>query len=214
MIITAHGGAMGTKRNSPQYFDTVKKYRVDSIEVDIHIRGEVLYLAHILPKIFLKNAIKLETVFEYCKANDVMVNCDMKKSGMTAPICALANEMNAGKFIYFTGTFMPSEAADLTEGIAYVNDCFYQKACGAFTEGNVEKIKAYLDSFGNPRIKGVNLNYENVTDAAINKAKEIGLGLSIYTVDDPKALEKFVMLEPDNITTNIADVALKLAGRL
>ena len=36
MLITAHGGALGTGRNTPEFFETVKGYAVDVIEVDVY----------------------------------------------------------------------------------------------------------------------------------------------------------------------------------
>ena len=34
-MITAHGGALGTGRNSRMYFDNVSAYNADAIEVDV-----------------------------------------------------------------------------------------------------------------------------------------------------------------------------------
>ena len=44
MIITAHGGALGTGRNTKAYFNSIDKYGADALEVDIYKSGDLLYL--------------------------------------------------------------------------------------------------------------------------------------------------------------------------
>ncbi|MDD3946542.1 MAG: glycerophosphodiester phosphodiesterase [Clostridia bacterium] len=211
MIITAHGGSLGTGRNTYRYFGKMTGYKIDAIEVDIMKRGKILYLAHVVPALFARRAIPLSYVFEYCKKHNVMVNCDVKRKGLVKPVLELAKEMGAEQFIYFTGSVYHKEIDNLDGGIAYVNTSFYKRKFPLCLE-NLEKIKEYLDSFKNPRIKGINIPYRYASNEFVKKAKEIGLGLSIYTVDDAALLERLIPLCPDNITTNRIDLALALRG--
>lgn len=208
MMITAHGGALLTGRNTYRYFKKMTEYKTDAIEVDIMKRGKTLYLAHIMPSLFPKRKVPLSFVFEYCKEHNVMVNCDVKRKGLVKPVLELAKKLGAEQYIYFTGSVVPREVKHLDGGIAYVNTLFYKKKCPLSLE-NLPKIKEYLDSFHNERIKGINIPYIYASNEFIKKAKEIGLGLSIYTVDDA-LLERLICLSPDNITTNKIDVALAL----
>ena len=66
MLITAHGGALGTGRNTPEFFETVKGYAVDVIEVDVYKKKDLLYISH-LPKILPRKALTLEFVFDFIK---------------------------------------------------------------------------------------------------------------------------------------------------
>jgi len=209
MIITAHGGALLTGRNTYRYFKKMTEFKNDAIEVDIMKRGKTLYLAHVLPSLFPKRKVPLSYVFDYCKKQNVMVNCDVKRKGMVKSVLELAKSMNAEQYVYFTGSVVPREVKHLDGGIAYVNTLFYKKKFPLSLE-NLPKIKAFLDSFGNPRIKGINIPYIFASNEFVKKAKEIGLGLSIYTVDDDALLERLIALTPDNITTNKIDVALAL----
>lgn len=211
MIITAHGGALGTRRNSYRYFGKMTGYKIDAIEVDIMKRGKLLYLAHVVPAIFAKRAVKLSYVFEYCIKHNIMVNCDVKKKGLVKPVLDLAKEMGATEHIYFTGAVVPREVPSLDAGIAYVNMLFYKDKYPLSID-NLENIKKYLDSLGNPLIKGINIPYIYASNEFIAKAKQIGLGISIYTVDDAALLERLIPLCPDNITTNRIDIALALKG--
>lgn len=209
MIITAHGGAMFTGRNTYRYFRKMTGYKIDAIEVDIMKRGKTLYLAHVLPAVSVRGKIKLSYVFEYCRKHNVMVNCDVKRKGLVKPVLDLARTMGVEELIYFTGAVSPKEIIFLTGGIAYVNPIFYKKKLDLSLD-NLCGIKRYIDSFNNPRIKGINIPYIYASNELVNRAKEIGLGLSIYTVDDPAVLERLMPLEPDNITTNRIDIALAL----
>lgn len=209
MIITAHGGAMATGRNTYRYFRKMTGYKIDAIEVDIMKRGKTLYLAHILPAIFVRGKIKLSYVFEYCRKHNVIVNCDVKSKGLVKPVLDLARTMGVEDLIYFTGAVSPKEVIFLTAGCAYVNQIFYKKKYDLSLD-NLCGIKRYIDGFNNPRIKGINIPYIYASNELVSRAKEIGLGLSIYTVDDPAVLERLIPLTPDNITTNRIDIALAL----
>lgn len=209
MMITGHGGALNTGRNTFRYFNTISSYSVDAIEVDIWKLGKTLFLSHILPKLPLSRAIKLEFVFDFCKKYDVKVNCDVKFKGLVKPVVELAKKMGATRYLIFTGAVCPEEIADLTEGEAYVNTSFYNKKYPLTIE-NLPKIKEYLDSFHNSHIAGINIDYRYASNEFIAKAKEIGLPLSIYTVDDKRVLSRLIPQNVANITTNIPDVALEL----
>ncbi|MDR3293849.1 MAG: hypothetical protein LBT20_07105, partial [Clostridiales bacterium] len=128
--------------------------------------------------------------------------CDVKERGTVKEALSLACDMNAAEYIYFTGTAAPEEMADLTAGSAFVNTHFYEKKF-PLEKGNLEKIKAYLDGFKNPRLLGINIPYIFADDAFLAEAARIGLKLSIYTVDDREVLERLIERGVYNITTNI-----------
>lgn len=210
MLITAHGGALNTGRNTMKYFDTIKEYQVDAIEVDVMGRCDVLYLGHILPAINLKKTIKLDFVFDYCRQYNFMVNCDLKQKGLLKKVVNLAKKMNAGEHIYFTGSVTEDDIPFLTEGTAFVNNSFYKKKC-ALGINSLDQIKSYLNSLGNTRILGINFPYAHANAGFLMKADEIDLGLSVYTVDNENELERIMRSgckALKNVTTNLADKAL------
>ncbi|MDR3264084.1 MAG: glycerophosphodiester phosphodiesterase [Clostridiales bacterium] len=213
MMITAHGGALKTGRNTTEYFDAMTGYSMEAVEVDIRLQKGVLVLAHFLPPFFKKNAVRLEDVFEYCKKNNFKVNCDVKEKGMVAPVLALAKACGASEYLYFTGNVMPYEIEDLTDGAVFVNTHFYEKEIPLKAE-NLAAIKKYLESFGNARIYGINIPYRYADDAFLAEAERIGLKLSVYTVDDAALLERLIKRGVYNITTNTVDTALNIREAL
>ena len=204
-MITAHGGSLGTERNSYEYFEAVADCGMDAIEVDIRSLGGKLYLGHVVVPFFKSKRIPLEYVFEYCKAHDLKVNCDVKRKGLVAPVAKLAADMNATRYVYFTGSVCGEDIAYLGKCEAYMNNGFYPYS---LKEGNLAEIKKYLDSFRAPGIKGLNVNYrftpEDLRDAIVSA----GMGLSIFTVDDEAVLAEIVNKGYDNVTTNKPDKAL------
>ncbi len=206
MLITAHGGALGTGRNTPKYFETIKDYKVDAIEVDIHMRAGILYISH-LPKLFYHKTLPLSFVFEYLKETPFLVNCDVKRTGLVAPVIKLASVYNVQDRLYFTGAISKKDLADATSGDIYLNAGFFSPV--RVTAANLELIAEKISLLDCQNVKGLNLNYKSINNVFLDKAKELGLALSLYTVDDKDKLKELLTRkELANITTNRVDIAL------
>ena len=207
MMITAHGGALKTGRNTQKYFDTIEAYDVDAIEVDIYKRNNHLYISH-LPKLFYKKAITLEWVFEYIKTHNFRINCDVKWRGLVKPVLEIAKKIGVEEKIYFTGFVTREDLKDLDAGEAYLNAGFFKPQKPIVKD--LDTIKKTLDSLNNQRVKGININYRYCSDEFLTAAKELNVPLSIFTVDNKADLLRFLSREEiANITTNIVDVALE-----
>lgn len=75
---------------------------------------------------------------------------------------------------------------------------------------NLERVKQIIDRLNSGHVKGLNLNYKKIDDAFLDKAKELGIPLSLYTVDEEARLVGLLKREElANITTNIVDAAIK-----
>lgn len=206
-MITAHGGALNTGRNTKKYFELMANLNADAIEVDIRSKKGELFLGHTHIPFMKKNRIPFSYVLEFCKKYNKRVNCDVKEKGLVKPIQQMAEAMGIEHLIYFTGSVSQDEVKDLGKCELYVNDTFLLPKF-LITSSNLPKIKEYLDSFNSPSLKGLNVNCLYVSKKVCLEAKALGLGVSIYTVDDEKALEELVNMDFDNITTNKIDVAL------
>lgn len=206
-MITAHGGALGTGRNTLKYFEEMATHpEIEAVEVDIRSRGGKLWLGHVVVPFSPAKRIPLEYVFEFCKTHGKRVNCDVKARGMVRDVVKLAKSMDAVPNIYFTGSVSPDEVGDLDGADAYLNNSFYPYS---LTEANVERIRDYIASFGAAELKGLNVNYKFAGAAVRRAVREAGLGLSVFTVDDEEALKLIVKEGNDNVTTNRPDLAYK-----
>ncbi len=206
-MITAHGGALKTGRNTRNYFTIMEKLNMEAVEVDIRTKDGVLYLGHTHVPFFKKNRVTLKEAFEFCKKFDKRINCDVKERGIVKNVQALASEMGIEHLVYFTGSVTPEEVKDLGECDLYVNNSFYSNKYSLTIE-NLPKIKEYLASFNSPRVKGININYLLTSKELWLKAFELGIGVSIFTVDNEKVLKEVVNMPFDNVTTNKVTTAL------
>ena len=213
LMLTAHGGAEKTGRNTYAYFDAMKTRKMEAIEVDIHRVGGELVIAHIMPSLIKSRRIPLRYVFEYCKEYGFKVNCDVKRTGLVKYVVALAEEIGVTDKIYFTGSVSADDLKDLGDTVVYMNELFFGLKYPISVE-NMPKIKAYLDSFGIPNVKGINVSYVRVNDKILKKAQEIGLGVSLFTIDNEEKLKEFLQYDIDNVTTNLIDKALELREEL
>lgn len=211
MLLTAHGGALGTGRNSTKYFDVIRDFAADVIEVDIYKRGGLLYISH-LPRLFPKKALTLNFVFEYIKKYDFMVNCDVKRGGLVQSVLALAKEKGVEDKIIFTGSVKKKDLHYLDAGQVYLNVGFFPKKPKV---KNLVTIKSIIDAQNNQRIKGLNLNYRYCNEKMLDEAARIGLKLSVFTVDNTAELDRLLKRkELANITTNKIDYALEAVAKL
>lgn len=202
-MITAHGGALGTGRNSRIYFENISTFKADAIEVDVRRKGGLLYLSHLPAPFSYRKKITLAEAFAFARKNNVKINCDLKGRGLVSEVIKLAKEMDVTDLLIFTGSVRLTDSEVLTEGEAWVN-----RIKGLpYKAKNVAKIKKALDDTNNPHFAGLNINKMYATDAFLSECKKYGVKLSIFTVDSYKELKRLVPMEPANITTNYPVVA-------
>jgi hypothetical protein len=211
MLLTAHGGALNTGRNSRLFFDTIKDVKADVIEVDVRKRKGTLYISH-LKALFINKCLSLSFVFDFIKEHGFKVNCDIKERGILKDVIALAKEKGVTERLIFTGLIKRRDLPDITAGDVYVNTNYYFPLLP--TVNNLSKIKDILDKSGNINIKGLNLPYFVTTDAFINKANELKIPLSIYTVDDIGEQKRIISHNVANITTNFISDAIELSRNI
>lgn len=196
-MITAHGGAMGTGRNTQAYFDRIDEYKADAIEVDIYKRGKLLYLSHFPSYIAYKKKLTLRYAFEVVKQKGLKINCDLKQRGIIQDVIALAKEVGVEDLLIFTGCVRLKDSKYIDCGQAWFNSMGIK-----YVKENVKALKEKMDSFNNPHFAGLNLNYLKIDDDFLQECKKYDLKLSVFTVDDVQVMRKYAKKIDGNITTN------------
>ena len=197
MIITAHGGALGTGRNTQAYFDGIDRYMADAIEVDIWKKDDLLYLSH-LPALFrAKKKLTLKYAFELVKQKDILINCDLKMKGIVKDVIDLAKQVGVQDKLIFTGSVRLEDDKDIDCGQVWFNSIGIK-----YTTQNVKAIKDKILSYNNPHFVGINLNYTNMDVEFVEECNRQGLSISVWRIDKDQPLEKFGKLINGNITTN------------
>jgi glycosyltransferase involved in cell wall biosynthesis len=212
MLVTAHGGALGTHRNSKSFFENISGYAVDVVEVDIWKAGGLLYLSH-LPSLIPSLRLPLSHAFEYIKERGFKINCDVKQRGLVKPVLDLAQKIGVLPNIIFTGSVCENDVKDLYAGEVYLNKSFF-KLRGTPTPADVSAMKARIDSFKCERLKGLNLRFTICTEEFLAECKKQELPVSVFVVDQKAEMER-LSKHPElaNITTNRPDELLTLLGR-
>ena len=201
MLITAHSGAQKTKPNSREYLNAIRSGRIpaDAFEVDVRSRKGRLYLAH-MPPLFVKNKVPLYDALMVVKEKGIKINLDIKEHGIFSAVQDLVLSMGLDEQIIYTGNVSPKDAKKLQAGILFANVNPFCKGLRPVPEDAVA-LKHALAKYGD-RVPGLNINYKWTEPKFYAAAQEAGLALSVYTVDDPIALEKLSAYKFTNLTTH------------
>ncbi len=208
MFITAHSGAQKTKPNSRVYLNAIKSGRIvaDVFEVDVRFCRGQLYLAH-YPSLFFRKKVPLAEALAVAKEKKMKINLDIKEHGIFEKVQDLVLSLGMDEEIIYTGNVSPKDAQKLVAGVLYANVNPFCKGLRPVPEDAVELKKA-LEKHG-PRVVGLNINYKWTEPKFYAAASEAGLALSVYTVDDPIALEKLSCYSFANLTTHDPQEARK-----
>lgn len=207
MMITAHSGCDGTAMNTMEYISHAASLPIDALEIDIR-RGKTggLVLTH--DPVGLKPLVTLEEAFSFLADKKVMINCDLKEYGLEDDLLSCAKAFGVEDRIILTGS---------------VTDCmnFHRKHPDVKVFINAEELvqKFYTDSGKKKLIERchqagynvINIDYHACDIGFIKSCRDAGIGLSLWTVDDPA--EQKIFLEEYNITTNNTSSILSCFGK-
>ncbi len=201
MLITAHSGSQKTKPNSREFLNAIRDGKIvaDVFEVDVRARRGRLYLCH-MPPIFYKKKVPLVDALKILKERDIKINMDIKEHGIFNAVQDLVISNGLDEQIIYTGNISPKDAKNLQAGVLFANVNPFCKGLRPVPEDAVELKKA-LEKYGD-RVVGLNINYKWTEPRFYDAAAEAGLNLSVYTVDDPIALEKLSKYKFANLTTH------------
>lgn len=209
MIITAHGGANKTGRNTWKYLNNIDSYECDAIEIDIYRFMGKLIISHLPPLIPFIKRITVEQVFDIVAEKGIIVNCDLKMNGLKEEVEEIAKKKNILDKVYFTGYCTMKDNLKAKECKIWFNNGI----CGLVAKvDNVSKIVDKIKSYNNPCFAGLNINKRYATDEFLRECKKQGLQLSIYTVDKESELARLVPYDVFNITTNCPNIARNYVG--
>lgn len=216
MWITAHAGCEGTAPNSMENLLCAFSGGADVVEVDVRQSGGVLVLSHNEPAgvpVPFSRALSLLAAHP-----DKKLNCDLKTAGLEQAVYDAAGSFGVANRLIYTGEVdrtlfsLTEEALPGVSWYANINN---------FVPGLEENIEALppqeakkallsvLDQIGATRAAGLNWQYRHAL-WVWEEARERGVGISVWTVDDPEDLRSLLALHPDNLTTNRVRLALSL----
>ena len=219
-LICAHSGADGFEDNSLAYLRRAIGSEAEIFEIDVRrgADGE-LRLGHDEADGGLPS---LGEVFELAAAApDKRINCDLKERGLEEAVCALAREKGLAGRIILTGSadaekWATSEelrgSSELWVNIEeYVPELYSRFSEPGFPRAAAESIAGLCRRCG---VGTVNMHRR----LAVPELKEVllgaGLALSVWTVNEPEEIERFLREGTRSVTTRALAEALEIRKRL
>ena len=208
-MITAHSGCDGTPENSLEFLRTALLSEADAVEVDVRKNGEgKLILSHDETE---EDAVTLEEAFRMAEGiPKKKINCDLKQKGLEEEIYRLALEYGMESRLIFTGDVNPQlfrkESRAFPSVVWYANlevflpDAFRLLNSEERLNKAGELLLEVLCEMEAYAAAGINWHY-SLAEQVLKQAKEKGIGVSVWTVDEEELMRKFLREHVDNITT-------------
>lgn len=218
-MITAHNGADHTPESTMEYVRYVLDSRADAMEIDIrrYQDGTLIFShdTHGAIGTMPFPLVTIRSVFDALRGTDKLVNCDLKEAGLEDDVWHLACECGVRDQLIYTGTVSASHcvrkglhrhvriALNIEE---YVQD-LYERCLNdpgqsaACAEEMCEVCRAY-------DIPRINANYRLATDDFIKVLERNRIDLSVWTVNEPSQIDRFLSLGVYNLTTRNLTYAL------
>ena len=207
IMITAHSGCDGTEMNTMEYLKYAVSIPVDALEIDVR-RSEdgALVLGHGPAEGSAQ--LPLETAFRFLSDKVVKINCDMKEAGLSNDIldCARRCAVETRRII-FTGV-IDEHMTRQTDAQVFVNA---EELIPGLDDSPLrpESVAALIRRCREAGYSTVNIDYRQCDDAMIQMLRKAGIGLSVWTVDDPEKIRAFMNEGVRNITTNLVKEACR-----
>lgn len=209
--ITAHTGADGRPDNSLEYVAYALSCGADALEVDVRRQpGGGLAIGHDEAG---ADAPPLAEVFRMTAEHpQIKVNCDLKEAGLETAVCSLAEEWGLSGRLILSGTvdaFHGAPGAEVYLNLEeYVPDLYLNyREKPDFELEAAETIRSVCARAG---VRTVNVYQGLVTRRFIETLAKAGIGLSVWTVNEPWELGWFLKRGVENITTRRPALALAL----
>lgn len=209
--VTAHTGCEGEKDNTLASIEAGVKANADIVEVDLSsLHDGTPVLCHDQPKTnrMSKEMPSLLSAFLLLKDLDVKMNVDVKTTSNLTEVAELAKKCDVVDKIFFTGIEEEDvlSVKECAPGIPYylnVSSSRFKKHNSAYIDTLIEKVK----SCG---AIGINLKYVRCSKLLVEKFREAGLLVSVWTANEEDVMWQCLSFEPDNITTRYPSTLIKL----
>ena len=237
-LITAHSGCEQTERDSMESVDRAVALGADAVEMDVRQVDGVLVVSHnALTAAESRGKPSLEEVFLRLKGTGLRLNCDIKEPYALYAVLNMAARHGFGpQRLILTGSVSPEQIARapfITKAAAvflnveellkllYIHRLRGGEAArlpdllcapwpflqGAAMDG--EGMDSFLEMVKALGVSGINMPYKLLTPALAAALREEGIPFSLWTVNDPREMDRCIRLGAANITTLAVSAALE-----
>ena len=204
ITVTAHSGCLGLADNSIEAMDAGVEAGAQIVEFDLNYAADgTPLLSHDSPQEG-ETYVTLAQAFAFLQEHpNVQANVDVKNTAYLEKVPELAAQAGVTEQIFFTGIEEKDVAAvqEKCPGIPY-----YLNA-GVSEEDDLNALAEKVAALG---AVGLNTNWNNVTPELIRVFHKNGMPVSVWTVNEPKAVYRMALYGADNITTRSPDIVCSL----
>jgi len=208
-MITAHSGCDRTEDNSLAFVQYALSLPVDAFEVDVrkNSRGNLI-LSHDETE---ESALPLSDVFTLLKEHpEKKINCDLKQEHIEAEVVALAQRCGVSRQLIFTGSVDPElfkkDAVRFPQVIWYANiETFFPdyglwQRSGVTEAEKTARLEQLLLLMKDYETAGLNWHFSDA-ERVWEKARQLDIGISVWTVNDRQQQEVWLRRKAENITS-------------
>ena len=202
-MITAHAGAEDTQANTVESLKVILACGADCIEVDLRKTEDILYLSHEAltpgqPYTTLQEAFELLAIFP-----DMMMNIDVKTSGLIQDILTLARAHGIASRLIITGDVGPDDL-----------DIIRHSEIPLWMNNYILPLLEWGDPVKAAEKRGfsiVNIDKRRLTDKMLREQAD---RFSVWTVNDEETLRRLLEAKVKNITTRQPRLAVRLRSEI
>lgn len=209
--VTCHAGAMLTPPNSIYSVKTAVGMGAQVVELDVSFRPDGLPVIIHAAKPAAGCGVPLEDALKaVAESSECRINLDLKSTANLAAIDKLVKLYGLSERVFYTG--VSSEWVDdvrkSSEIPYYLN--YKITAEDAADKNSALKAAETAKNFG---AIGINSNYRSASELFVETVRKSGILVSLWTVDKPKDMRNVLNMKPDNITTRLPNILMKMIER-
>lgn len=211
VTVTAHTGCEGTKDNSLEAIRKGYDCKADIVEFDINYLSDgTPVLSHDAPE---GECPTLDEAFALVGTlGGLKVNVDLKSVSNIKEVYALAVKHGIADRIFYTGVEEKDVQTVKTETPKV--EYYLNTKVSRLRKRSKKYLTSLAEKVENSGAVGINMRYKVLTNELLDVFSKKGLLVSVWTVNSEDALKKVFALSPDNVTTRIPSVAVKIKDNL
>ncbi len=220
IVITAHAGCESTVDNTWDSIVTAKNSECDVVELDVRKKGGEMLLSHNEIKDGDK-PVRLEDAFNLLRDTGKRINCDLKEEGIFEDVKRMAEKTGVIANLLYTGSVTTDdiEKFETERGKIFFNveNLFSKEETERLREDggslSEEKLREVFETYKKLGLTGMNIYFGLVDEKLLTLAKEYGVRVAVWTVDEEADMKAMMKLPIFGVTTRFVKKWIELEGK-
>ncbi|MBE5847966.1 MAG: glycerophosphodiester phosphodiesterase [Lachnospiraceae bacterium] len=220
IVVTAHAGCEGTADNTWNSIVTAKESGCDVVELDVRKRNGEMLLSHNEIREG-DRPVRLEDAFNLLRDSGKRINCDLKEEGIFEDVKKMAEKTGVIGNLLYTGSVTTAdiEKFETERGKIFFNveNLFTKEETEKLREagGSLDETKLHevFETYKKLGLTGMNIYFGLVDEKLLAAAKEYGVRVAVWTVDEEADMKTMMKLPIFGVTTRRVKKWIELEGK-